>query len=282
MIDLERELRLALEEDARIAPPPPDMDATLRRTHRRQVRVVATGLIAAVIIVAGATAGVTGVMRSSKPIPVGPGPAPSPSLESTKPIPYGVDTVDWPTDEGAIESLLLQAPPALAKRGFDVEVLKGTFEGVPWPRKPGLVLCAPKVFSWGESAGAGELPRVAIYGPFCRGAVAYFVSGPPGSGTFLRSGETMSPSPSPSPDPSTVLTFATGSSPPAPGEGHRTYSVSWTEPHWGWTYRVEAESEDALGRAVEALVQVARDRGLGADPGPEPSPSIETAQPGSS
>jgi len=258
MIDLERELRMTLEEDARTAPPPAEMAATLRRTRRRQIRVVATGVIVAVIIVVGATAGVASILRSSgPPVPVGPGPEPSPSAEPTQPIPYGLGTVDWPTDQGAIEGLLLQVPPALAKRGFDVEVLEGTFEGVPWPRKPGLVLCAPKLLSWGDSGAPGELPRVDIYAGFCRGAAAYFVSGPPGSGTDFRTG-IMSPSPSPSPDPSAVLTVETGSLPPAPGEDHREYWLSWTEPHWGWTYRVEAESEDALAKAVEALVQVAR------------------------
>jgi hypothetical protein len=269
MIDLERELRLALEEDARIAPPPADMDATLRQTHRRQVRVVATGLIAAVMIVAGATAGVTSVMRSSEPIPAEPGP------ESTKPVPYGIDAVDWPTDRDAIDQLLIAAPAALAERGFQVEVLPGTWrktwDGVPSISTPGVVVCAPAVKFWGFSKTPGELPRLSTF--YCRGATTFLVNGWPGSGV-----NPLSPAPSPSSDPSAVLTFERGSSPAqAAGEGPGEYWARWTEPHGGWVYEVRAESDDALARAVQALVQASRDSaGAGSEPSPStgPTPSV--------
>lgn len=66
MIDLDRELRALLEEDARHAPPVPDARAAIRRTRRRQVGVVLTALAMVAAIAVGSVAGVSALIRSSE------------------------------------------------------------------------------------------------------------------------------------------------------------------------------------------------------------------------
>lgn len=90
MIDLERELRALLEEDARHAPPAPEARAVLRRTRRRQVGVVLTTLAVVAAVAVGSVAGVSALIRSSeRRIPIGPTetPMPSPTAETTTPSP---------------------------------------------------------------------------------------------------------------------------------------------------------------------------------------------------
>jgi hypothetical protein len=66
MIDLDRELRALLEDDACSAPPPPGLEPIVRRTHRRQCATVAVGLVAVMALAAASIAGATALLRSSE------------------------------------------------------------------------------------------------------------------------------------------------------------------------------------------------------------------------
>ncbi len=71
MTDLERRIRDLLDEDARLAPPPREPGASVRRTRRRQASLVIVGVLTAVALVIGAVTGLRAVLRSSPMIPVG-------------------------------------------------------------------------------------------------------------------------------------------------------------------------------------------------------------------
>ncbi len=86
MIDLDRELRALLEEDARHAPPVPEARSAIRRTRRRQLVVVAVALVSAVVLVAGAVTGVGALIRSSeRRVPANPSETPTPSPTTPAP-----------------------------------------------------------------------------------------------------------------------------------------------------------------------------------------------------
>jgi len=75
MIDLDREMRALLEEDARLAPPVPEAEPALRRTRRRQVASLVLGLVAAGAVVVASIAGVSALLRSSeRRVPTNPEP----------------------------------------------------------------------------------------------------------------------------------------------------------------------------------------------------------------
>ena len=77
MSDLERELRSVLSEDASSAPPAADLHDTLRRTRRRQAKVVGTAVLATVILVLGVATGAASVFRSAELTPNEPATQPS-------------------------------------------------------------------------------------------------------------------------------------------------------------------------------------------------------------
>jgi hypothetical protein len=66
MIDLDREMRALLDEDARHAPPVPEAAPTLRRTRRRQVVVVLTAAVVVAAVAVGSITGVSALVRSSE------------------------------------------------------------------------------------------------------------------------------------------------------------------------------------------------------------------------
>lgn len=87
MIDLDRELRALLEEDARHAPPTPEPRAAIRRARRRQVGMVLTTLAMVAAVAVGSIAGVSALVRSSeRRIPIGPAETPTPSSASPAPV----------------------------------------------------------------------------------------------------------------------------------------------------------------------------------------------------
>jgi hypothetical protein len=73
MIDLDREIRALLEDDARRVPPTPHPRRAIRRARRRQVGAVLTALAVVAAVAAGSIAGVSALIRSSeRPIPANP------------------------------------------------------------------------------------------------------------------------------------------------------------------------------------------------------------------
>lgn len=80
MIDLDRELRALLEEDARRAPPVPDARPALRRTRRRQIAVVLTAIAVVAAVAIGSTAGAIALLRApERQIPANPSETPTPA-----------------------------------------------------------------------------------------------------------------------------------------------------------------------------------------------------------
>lgn len=87
MIDLDREIRAFLEEDARQAPPVPEAAPTLRRTRRRQVGVVLAALAVLAAVAVGSIAGASALIRSSeRRVPANPTGTPTPSPTGLVPV----------------------------------------------------------------------------------------------------------------------------------------------------------------------------------------------------
>jgi len=113
MIDLDREIRAVLEEDARRAPPVPEARQALRQTRRRQVGVVLTALAMVAAVAVGSFAGVSALMRSA------PTPAEPPDRFSP----------------GALE--------AVASQPVSFEGLIADVDGALWSRGPGVTRFDP-------------------------------------------------------------------------------------------------------------------------------------------
>lgn len=140
MIDLEREVRALLQEDARHAPRLPDPGRVTRRAHRRQLGVVLTALAVAAAVVAGSVVGVSALVRSSeRRIPIGPDESPVPS--STLPVPVVVSPVPVVVSGSGLDGYVVSTFPAVGTLGDLTVAPDGTlwvapgvssFDGETW------------------------------------------------------------------------------------------------------------------------------------------------------
>ena len=145
MIDLDREMRALLEEDARHAPLAPDARAAIHRARRRQVGVVLTALAMVAAVAAGSIAGIEALIRASEQrIPAEP-PIPPGSLEAvaSQPVSFwglvaDTDGVLWSTTPGltrfdpatgSLRTFTAADDPAFAGVGDDVLLAR---EGGVW------------------------------------------------------------------------------------------------------------------------------------------------------
>src|SRR5512144_1463914 len=66
MIDLDREMRALLDDEARRTPPLPGAASTLRRTRRRQALVLLASFVVVVAVAVGSVAGASALIRSTE------------------------------------------------------------------------------------------------------------------------------------------------------------------------------------------------------------------------
>ena len=192
MIDLDRELRALLEQDARSAPPPPELEPIVRRTHRRQLATVAIGLVAAIALAAASIAGATAILRTSErpaepPDTLQPRPLEAVPLGPTYPRDLTVDmrgNLWWSTElslsrfepgTGSVQTFTLADDPAFGS----IDAIAGAArEGGVWivsrgwvRRFDGETFAQPLGYEPAPVCEVAEGPDGALWGTGCREGV---------------------------------------------------------------------------------------------------------------
>ncbi|MGE5460806.1 MAG: hypothetical protein ACM3WR_09300 [Solirubrobacterales bacterium] len=135
MIDLDREMRALLEEDAQHTPPVPEPTPVLRRTRRRQIGVALATVAVFAAVALGSVAGVSALVRSSeRRVPIGPNVTTSPSTTPVTPMPTGTVAGLLPAVVGGsgLEGLTAERFPGLRAVGELAAAPDGTVWAIGW------------------------------------------------------------------------------------------------------------------------------------------------------